>query len=146
MIELASIKLFSRRFFAISSRGRPFRSLGTAFSMWYFFEDGTKGDYSWEKILKGAEAFVTTRAATGAPAGAPLYILQGGGAQVAAASPPVATATVGSMSLGVPASFANYPFQAYLGNDWVEGRVVDREVLASGDHRWRVQLPAPRHE
>jgi len=33
-----------------------------------------------------------------------------------------------------------------LGNDWVEGRVVDREVLASGDHRWRVQLPAPRHE
>ena len=63
-----------------------------------------------------------------------------------AASPPVATATVGSVSLGVPASFTNYPFQAYLGNDWVEGRVVDREVLANGDHRWRLQLLAPRHE
>ena len=40
----------------------------------------------------------------------------------------------------------NYPFQAYLGTDWVEGRIVDREVLASGDHRWRLQLLAPRHE
>ena len=108
------------------------------------FKDGTKDDYSLGQILKGAEAFVTTRAATGAPAGAPL--LQGGGAQVAAASPPVATATVGSVSLGVPASFTNYPFQAYLDNDWVEGWVVDREVLASGDHRWRLQLLAPRHE
>jgi len=108
------------------------------------FEDGTKGDYSWEQILKGAEAFVTSRAASGAPAGAPL--LQGGASQVAAASPPVATATVDSVSLGVPVSFTNYPFQAYLGNDWVEGRVVDREVLASGDHRWRLQLLAPRHE
>ena len=58
----------------------------------------------------------------------------------------MATATVGSVSLGVPASFANYPFQAYLGSDWVEGRIVDREVLARGDHRWRVQLLAPRHE
>ena len=47
---------------------------------------------------------------------------------------------------GVPASFTNYPFQAYLGSDWAEGRVVGREVLASGDHRWRVQLLAPRHE
>ena len=80
----------------------------------------------------------------GAPTGAPL--LQGGGAQVAAASPPVATATVGSVSLGVPTSFTHYPFQAHLGSGWVEGRVVGREVLASCDHRWRVQLPAPRHE
>jgi len=108
------------------------------------FEDGTKIDCSWEQILKGAEAFVTTRAASGAPAGAPS--LQRGGAQVAAASPPVATATMGSGSLGVPTSFTNYPFQAYLCNDWVKGRVVDREVLASGDHRWRLQLLAPRHE
>ena len=28
----------------------------------------------------------------------------------------------------------------------MEGRVVDREVLASGDHRWRLQLLAPRLE
>ena len=53
---------------------------------------------------------------------------------------------MGSVSLGVPASFTNYPFQAYLGNDWVEERIVDRKVLASGDHRWRLQLLAPRHD
>ena len=109
------------------------------------FEDGTKGDYSWQRIMEGAEAFVKTRAAPGAPTGAPL--LQGGGAPADAAPPPAAALPVDSVSLGVPASFRNYPFQSYLGTEWVEGRIVDREVLASGDHRWRLQLLAPRqHE
>ena len=89
------------------------------------FEDGTKGDYSWGQILKGAEAFVTTRAATGAPAGAPL--LQGGGAQVAAASPPVATATVGSVSLGDPPLSRTTPIRSILATTgWRGGSSIVR--------------------
>ena len=108
------------------------------------FEDGTKGDYLWGQILKGAEAFVTTCAATGALLerlyckGEVLRLLRRHHlwqrqqwALCLWECPPLSQTT---------------PFRPILATTGLRGRVVDREVLASGDHRWRVQLLAPRHD
>jgi len=48
------------------------------------------------------------------------------------------------VALGAPASFASYPLRLFLGDAWVEGRVVNREVSIEHGHRWRVELLAPR--
>ena len=49
------------------------------------------------------------------------------------------------VALGAPASFASYPLRLFLGDAWVEGRVVNREVSLEHGHRWRVELLDPRH-
>jgi len=89
------------------------------------FEDGTKGEYSWQHILEGAEAFVKTRTAPGAPAGAPL--LQGGGAPADAAPPPAAALPVDSVSLECPPLSGTTLFSPILApNGWRDGSLIVR--------------------
>ena len=111
------------------------------------FDDGMSMDCSFQEVMAGAEAFVWARATAGAPV--PGVVLPAGAQQpppAAPAPPPTPLAPAQAISLGVPSSFGAYPFKLLLNEKWEEGRIVDREVLPSGDHRWRVQLLAPRQD
>jgi len=136
--------IFAKAPFAGTVQGyEVFSDFGDRIQHLVVFDYGSAQDYAWSEVLAGAEAYIRVRAAPGAnvPAIAVRPVAPKPNTPTAAevtAEPPEPVA------LGAPASFASYPLRLFLGDAWVEGRVVDREVSLDG-HRWRVELLDPRH-
>ena len=120
--------IFAKAPFAGTVQGyEVFSDFGDRIQDLVVFDDGSAQDNAWSEVLAGAEAYIRVRAASGAklPAIAVWPVAPNPNAPTAAE---VTTGSPEPVALGAPASYASYPLRLFLGDEWVEGRVVDWEV------------------
>ena len=121
--------IFAKAPFAGTVQGyEVFSDFGDRIQHLVVFDYGPAQEYAWSEVMAGAVAHIRVRAASGAnaPAIALQPVAPNPNAPTAAE---VTTESPEPVALGAPASFASYPLRLFLGDAWVEGRVVNREVL-----------------
>lgn len=104
------------------------------------FTDGDVEEYSFNKIISANRQYLAARCPSdvtkpivlNGAAREPMHVLQD------FSLPPPAPCV-----LPLTAGLASYPLRIPLGNDTVQVRIVEHQVTAAGEHRYRAELPVP---